>query len=57
MHHENTGAQTPPLHLPPLLRHRWALNTLTLGPVYDHLVIDRALSRLWEADPYLIHQL
>lgn len=57
MHHQNRGAQTPPLHLPPLLRHRWAFNPLTLGPVYDHLVIGRALSRLWEADPYLIHQL
>ncbi|SIO87213.1 class I SAM-dependent methyltransferase [Nocardiopsis sp. JB363] len=57
MHHPDAGAPTPLLHLPPLPRHRWALNPLTLGPVYDHLVIGRALPRLWGADPYLIDQL
>ncbi|MFE7461720.1 hypothetical protein ACWFMI_23260 [Nocardiopsis terrae] len=57
MHHDPDHAQAQHPHLPPLPRRRWAFNTLTLGRVYDHLVINRALTGLWGADAYLVHQL
>lgn len=55
--HNDVEPQILAPHLPPLPRSRWALNRLTLGGLYDRVVVDHAHGRLWGVDNHLIRQL